>query len=106
MSDQRKKNSIEDLAIDKARSFLMNLKARVFKFNDDISKSGRNHHGFIAQEVKQAMSEDWGVYIDDKEQDFIGLRYDEFIADMVAVIQDQQRRIEALERALNDKPNN
>lgn len=106
VSDQRKKNSIENLAVDKARSFLMNLKARVFKFNGDISKSGRKHHGFIAQEVKQAMSEDWGVYVDDKEQDFIGLRYDEFIADMVAVIQDQQRRIEALERALNDKPNN
>lgn len=106
VSDRRKKRSIKDLVIEKARSFIMSLKPREFKFIEQISKSDRKHHGFIAQEVKGAMHEDWGVYCEDKEHDFIGLRYDELIADMVAVIQDQEKRINALERAINDKSNN
>ena len=105
-SDRRKKRSIKDLVIEKAKSFIMGLKPRKFKFTKDLSTSDRYHHGFIAQEVKEAMGEDWGVYIEDKEKDFIGLRYDELIADMVAVMQDQEKRIEALERRLNDITNN
>ena len=104
-SDRRKKRSIKDLVIEKAKSFIMGLKPRKFKFRKDLSTSGRYHHGFIAQEVKEAMSEDWGVYVENKEKDFIGLRYDELIADMVAVIQDQEKRIDALERRMNDLTN-
>ena len=107
VSDKRKKRSIKDLALNKAKSFIMGLKPREFKFIKDISTSDRKHHGFIAQEVKEAMGEDWGLYIEDKEQDFIGLRYDEIIADLVKVVQDQEKRIETLERKLkNDKSNN
>jgi LPS sulfotransferase NodH len=104
-SDRRKKRSIKDLVIDKAKSFIMGLKPRKFKFSKDLSTSNRYHHGFIAQEVKEAMGEDWGVYVENKEKDFIGLRYDELIADMVAVIQDQEKRIDALERRMNDLTN-
>jgi hypothetical protein len=46
------------------------------------------------------MPEDWGLYCVNKENDFIGLRYDEFIADMIAVIQDHERRIQKLEDEL------
>lgn len=105
VSDKRKKRSIKDLAIDKARSFIMALKPRKFKFTKDISKSDRFHHGFIAQEVKEAMHEDWGLYVEDPKQDFIGLRYDEILADLVKVVQDQQSRIEELERRLDDHTN-
>ena len=105
-SDRRKKRSIKDLAISKARSFIMGLKPIKYKFTKDISKSDRYHHGFIAQDVKEVMPEDWGIYCEDTEQDFIGLRYDEFIADMVAVIQDQEKRIEALERRVHDLTDN
>ena len=105
-SDRRKKRNIKDLVIEKAKSFIMGLKPRKFKFSKDLSTSNRYHHGFIAQEVKEAMGEDWGVYVENKEKDFIGLRYDELIADMVAVIQDQEKRIDALERRLNDITNN
>lgn len=104
ISDRNKKRSIKDLALKKAKSFLMALTPRIFKFKDGTS--GRFHHGFIAQEVKEAMgADDWGVYCENKENDFIGLRYDEFLADIVAVIQDQEKRIEALERALHDYTN-
>ena len=102
VSDERKKKDIKDLALDKVRSFLMKLKPRSFKFKE----GKRDHHGFVAQEVKKAMPEDWGLYIEDEKEDFIGLRYDELIADMVCVIQDQQSRIEALERRLNDLTDN
>lgn len=106
ISDKRKKKNIKDLAIEKAKSFIMALKPREFRFKKGISTSNRKHHGFIAQEVNEAMREDWGVYIEDKEKDFIGLRYDELIADMVAVIQDQEKRITALERKLNNDKSN
>ena len=102
VSDERKKKDIKDLALEAVRSFLMKLKPRSFKFKE----GKRDHHGFIAQEVKKAMAEDWGLYIEDEKADFIGLRYDELIADMVCVIQDQQSRIEALERRLNDLTDN
>lgn len=102
VSDRRKKKDIKDLVIEKARSFIMGLRPRKYKFKKDISTSNRYHHGFIAQELKESMYDDWGVYCEDKEKDFIGLRYDEILADMVAVIQDQEKRIEALERKIND----
>lgn len=97
ISDRRKKRSIKDLAISKARSFIMGLKPCKFKFIKEISTSDRYHHGFIAQEVKEAMPEDWGLYCENKDLDFIGLRYDEIIADLVKVVQDQEKRIESLE---------
>jgi phage minor structural protein len=106
VSDKRKKKNIKDLVIEKARSFVMALKPREFKFKKPISTSDRLHHGFIAQEVKEAMDGDWGVYCEDKEKDFIGIRYDELLADMVSVIQDQQKRIEELERRVDDLTNN
>ena len=98
-SDRRKKKNIKDLAIDKAKSFLMALKPRAFKFKDGTS--GRYHHGFIAQEVKESMGgDDWGLYVENKDMDFIGLRYDEIIADLVKVVQDQEKRIQELERKM------
>lgn len=100
ISDRRKKRNIVDLAIKKARSFIMALKPVKYKFTKDISTSDRYHHGFIAQDVKKAMPEDWGLYCENKELDRIGLRYDEFIADMIAVIQDHEKRIQKLENEL------
>lgn len=93
VSDRRKKRNIVDLAVNKARSFIMSLKPVKYKFIKEISNSNRYHHGFIAQDVKKAMPEDWGLYCENKDLDTIGLRYDEFIADMVAVIQDHEKRI-------------
>lgn len=101
VSDKRKKKNIKKIVVDKAKAFIMALKPKEFKFKEGTSD--RKHHGFIAQEVKEAMTEDWGLYVEDTERDFIGLRYDEIIADLVAVVQDQEKRIEALERTLNDK---
>ena len=103
-SDRRKKKNIKALITEKAKAFIMALRPCTFKFKNGTSN--RNHHGFIAQEVKEAMNEDWGLYVENKEMDFIGLRYDEIIADLVCVVQEQEKRIEALERIINDKSDN
>lgn len=98
VSDKRKKKNIKDLPINKVKSFLMALKPRSFKFKKGTS--GRNHHGFIAQEVKEVMEvidEDWGLYVENKKDDFIGLRYDELMADMIKLLQDHENRITNLE---------
>ena len=53
---------------------------------------------FIAQEVKEAMGDnDWGVYVED-EQGIKGLRYEELIADLIATVKFQDKRISELER--------
>ena len=101
VSDKRKKKNIKNIVIDKAKSFIMALKPKEFKFKEGTSN--RKHHGFIAQEVQAAMYEDWGLYVENTDTDFIGLRYDEVIADLVAVVQEQEKRIEALEKALERK---
>lgn len=65
----------------------------------------RRHWGLIAQEVKEALStagyEDaavWCLADKDDPDSKQSLRYEELIAPMIKVIQNQQERIEALER--------
>lgn len=100
VSDRNRKNTILTLTVEKARDFILGLLPRTFKYNDGTS--GRTHHGFIAQEVYDAMSDDWGVYTEweDAGGKTCGIRYDEIMADLVAVVQDQERRIKVLEENL------
>lgn len=105
-SDREIKHDIEDIDVSKSLEFIRSLRPVSFKYND--GDSGRDHHGFIAQDVKEAMGgEDWGVYVDrslkDAEEDTEGetdttkgLRYEEIIADLVNVVKDLSRRIEEL----------
>ena len=73
-----------------------------FKWKDRV----RDHYGFIAQDVKEAMTyvgiDDAGVYIDPAAIDregFKGLRYHELIAPMVQAIQYLHQRVKELENA-------
>jgi phage minor structural protein len=94
-SDRDNKNSIETLNQEEAVEFIYSLRPCKFKYNDGTS--GRFHHGFIAQEVKESMgANDWGVYIKGKERS--GLRYEEIMADLVAAVQSQNERIKELEK--------
>lgn len=95
-SDRRAKKSIKDIAKKAAKSFIMALRPRSFQFKD--GESGRDHHGFIAQELHEAMAgKDWGVWCEDKdEKREQSVRYDEIIADMVSVIQQHEEEIAAL----------
>lgn len=134
-SDRRKKNTINDIEMEFAESLVLGLKPSSFKYND--GESDRLHYGFIAQDVEELINsigvttKDFAPLIIDKIKDEIidkdadgnerrklvetgeveySLRYEEFIAPMVSVIQKQQgkineleSRLEVIERMLNNE---
>lgn len=99
-SDRRAKKNIKDIAKKAAKSFIMGLRPRAFKYK--TGESGRDHHGFIAQELHEAMAgRDWGVWCEDQnEQREQSVRYDEIIADLVSVVQQHEEEIAALRSKL------
>lgn len=97
-SDRNRKKDIVTLSLDKAKEFIMRLVPKKYKY-----KSGGNiHHGFIAQDIKGIIEEKWDVYTEyeDAKGKTCGIGYTEIIADLVAVVQDQERRIAELEGKL------
>lgn len=116
-SDRNIKKDIKALDIDNSAQFIYSLIPSEFRFKNGTSN--RLHHGLIAQEVKESMKGDWGVFIDkavdDKNYNAIavddltgeqtqlltaryGLRYDELIADLIATVQSLNNRLKALEK--------
>ena len=110
-SDRNLKDNINELDINKSANFIYNLKPVEYTYIN--GSSNRLHHGFIAQDVKEAMKDDdWGLYIDmaisepktldGHEQDlYKALRYEELIADLVATVQSQHEEIEQLKKEMN-----
>lgn len=121
VSDINMKKNIKALDKDKAADFIYSLTPSKYKLLNGTSD--RYHHGLIAQEVKEAMGEDdWGLYIDKSinEKNYstkavnnnstedgskgttarFGLRYDELVADLIAVVQSQNERIKKLEQKI------
>lgn len=117
-SDANVKKDIESLSLKESATFIYNLKPAKYRLINGTSN--RYHHGFIAQETREAMQEDWGLYIDNainnpdynmivdvhdpskktKDESIAryGLRYEELIADLVATLQSQNERIKKLEK--------
>lgn len=105
-SDRKLKDNIKALSYDEAHSFIMALKPSEFVYKDEPETI---RHGFIAQDVKRAMGEHkWGVYedveikqpvsVDEVEKERVAsIRYDEIIADLVKVVQMQDKKIESLQ---------
>ena len=89
-SDRRKKKDIEKLDNEKATKFILSLKPCEFKMKEDDTK----HHGFIAQEIKESMYDDWDLHKENDGTQY--LSYTELIADMVATIQSLQKQINKL----------
>ena len=117
-SDRKKKKNIEDIY--HAKELIMGIEPKQFNFTD--IGSDRLHYGFIAQQFKEAMTDagidDCGAFAMDltdaariegytretapEEEKIYGLRYEEIIAPIVAVIQEQEQRIKELERIINN----
>lgn len=102
-SDERKKNSIEELP-EAYEAMLDKLTPVRYKYNDGTS--GRYHAGFRAQEVKEALeaagltTQDFGGFVDlNGDGEELGLIYSEFIAILLQKIKRQEQRIAALEEA-------
>ena len=100
MSDRNIKHDIEELPLDTAKNFVMGLRPVSYIFNEDVDNSQKTHHGMIAQEVREVVQDKWGV-VGGSEDTTLCLNYTEMIADLVKVVQDQEKRIQALEEALN-----
>lgn len=105
-SDRNAKNSIETLP-QKYVDFVLWLSAKRYKLNDGTS--GRYHVGFIAQDVEKGMSlfgidsMEFGGFVKDKDaegNDIYMLRYEEFIAIILAAVQQQQKVISDHEERL------
>lgn len=107
-SDRALKTNIKELDSTESEEFLMHLKPVEYVYKDDPDTI---RHGFVAQDVKEAMAgRTWGVYENvelkqpldakgnpQKSKVVASVRYDEIIADLVRVVQDQNSRIESLE---------
>ncbi len=96
-SDERKKAQLQRSRLGLA--FIRALKALswVWREGDDM----RVHHGLSAQNVRDALADldagDFGGYIHDPDNDTYHLAYHEFIAPLVAAIQELAARVEQLE---------
>lgn len=115
-SDARVKKDFSE--IPKPEEFIMSLKPVQYKYIDGTSN--RNHWGFIAQEVKESLDNicniDCGLYIEDivdnteskslsectYEEKELGLRYEELIAPMVAMIQKLNAEIKELKNKVSE----
>lgn len=103
-SDADIKKDIIPLNLDQSSNFIYSLNPVSYKYVDNTSN--RNHHGLIAQEVKQSMTDDWGVYCDTNintgQKGGKAIRYDELIADLIATVQSQNKRLLRLEAMVGD----
>lgn len=99
-SDQREKNSVEELPA-AYEALLDKLAPMRFRYN---GRGDRYHVGFIAQDVERALEAtglepaDFGGFVDlNGDGSHLGLAYDEFIGLLLQKIRKLEKRIEALE---------
>lgn len=107
-SDRRIKQEIKEMDAEESKRVIMALRPVSFRYikSDPRFDDRQSHHGFIAQDVKKVIEDsDWAVWdIVDNEpvKDLQTVRKDELIADLVKVVQDQERRINYLDERLAD----
>ena len=100
-SDRNLKQEIADLSKEEAKRVVMNLRPVTYRWRKPTGRKEpdtRLHHGFIAQEMQEIVSNDWGIVTD--REGGLTLNYTELIADAVSVIQQQQTKIDELEARL------
>ena len=109
-SDARLKTEIQP--VQNGVDLILNLDPVQYKMI--AGNSGRIHYGFLAQQLKEAMTQagipDAGVYVDRSldinpetglpYNPYLAIRYDELISPVVQTIQYQQKRINDLESRL------
>ena len=102
-SSRRYKHDIKDLTLEEARK-LLDVRPRTFKYNDDFltpddEKAGKDVPGFISEEVSEQMP----IAVDhDDEGNAEMWNANILIPCMLKIIQDQEKRIAALEDKLKE----
>lgn len=101
VSDRRLKKDIEPLPEESAERFIYGITPVSYRYKETPTAL---HHGFIAQDVEGNEYDEWGVVDEHKNPDgntYKTLSYTELIADLVATVQAQDKRIKALEGGQN-----
>lgn len=101
-SDERLKNDITPISEKDAMSFIMAQEPVSFRWKKDVEKNKLKdpteiHHGLVAQRV-QKTNPNWNVVAGDDT--WLGLRYEEIIADLIVVAKYQQKEIEELKKMI------
>lgn len=129
-SDRNLKDNIKPLEDDRVVDFIMGLKPSSYKLKDGTS--GRTHYGMIAQDIEDLMNslsmssldfagfiksplckevtetdDDGNEYtivkeVDDGEHYIYSLRYEEFIAPLIKMVQIQQEEIAGLKKQIEE----
>lgn len=107
-SDRRIKKNIRYLTPEESRQFILSLRPTEFEFIDSMQEEYEYwkgiRHGFIAQDVLEALGEDAGKRSLVSVQKWDGmyeLLYDELTADLVGICQMHDKRIDELEGRIN-----
>lgn len=102
-SDQRVKKNIKDLS-DVYIDVIKEIKPVSFQYRKNLSNSNRTHTGFIAQQVLEVLNNhnlsttDFAAFVDiNQDGNEYALRYEEFIALLLAYIQQLDKRIQTIE---------
>jgi hypothetical protein len=100
-SDVRLKDNIKPF--EPGIDAVMEMRSVSFNYTHDRFNDGRNHIGFIAQEIEQIIPQAVD-YIRESapegEEDFKKINFNELIPVLVNAIQDQQRQIEQLKKEI------
>lgn len=108
-SDRRLKKNVVPLNKEKSYEFIKSLIPSEYRYRKGAIRSdgdsGRSHHGFIAQDVIEAMHSDWSVVeefnyikkVGGKRVKRYSMRYEELIADIVAAFQYLAERVNEIE---------
>ena len=102
-SSRRYKHDIQDLPLEEARK-LLDLKPRTFKYNDDFltpddERAGKDVPGFISEEVSDLLP----IAVDhDDDGNCEMWNSNVLIPCMLKLIQDQEKRIAALEAEIKE----
>lgn len=101
-SDGRAKEEVEDAPL--GLEFIQSLRPRKFRWKD--GEDDREHFGFVAQEVEQALRGRpfGGLYKRTHAAEHDGLNYSELIAPLVAAVQQLTTRVRELESQLGVEP--
>lgn len=98
-SDRRLKQNIEEISSDESKRIINSLKPVKFQYK---SNPDRECFGFIAQDVQTIEGREDAVHhMHGDYAEYLGLNYSDFIADLVNVVKDQERRIKELEEKVN-----
>lgn len=95
-STGRVKRNVEPLSLKTAR-LVLGLKPVTFRYRPEVEDEGPTYPGFIAEQAAEVGADLWVTR--DRDGDPAGIRYAELTAALVAIVADQEERIQRLENA-------